>query len=309
MPIRSTLNLFIVLAVLAVSVACGGHPSPTAPSNPLPVTDVSAPTPVVGGATIAGTLSDLSGAASSLRVLGFSNITVAVAGTNVSAVVDLNGGFTLTNVPPGEVVLKFSGPGIDASLPLGTVADNDHLQIGVAVSGTTATLNSQVSTTPTKPTVTVKGTISRITGTCPSLTLTVGETSVTTSASTAFTGQSCTGIASGDKAEAVGAKQGDNTVVATSVEVTKASPPPPPPPPTPPPPPVTVSGTVRAFTGTCPALALKVEETYVTTTSATTFSGKTCGEVKTGDKVEVTGTKGTDGVVLATKVIVTIPTK
>jgi len=47
----------------------------------------------------------------------------------------------------------------------------------------------------------------------------------------------------------------------------------------------------------------------VTTTSATTFSGKTCGEIKTGDKVEVTGTKGSDGVVLATKVVITIPTK
>ena len=303
MHIRSTRKLLVLLALLAVSGACGGHGSPTAPSTPPLVTEVSPPTPAVAGATIVGSVSGLSGAASGLRALVFSDLTVSVAGTNASALVDSNGGFTLTNVPAGEVVLKFSGPGIDASLPLGTVADNDHLQIGVAVSGTTATLNSQVSTTPAKPTVSVKGTISGLSGACPSLTLTVGDTSVTTNASTTFTDKKCADIAGGDKAEVVGTKQSDNTVLATTVD---AKAPPPPPAPTP----VTLSGPVSAVGGTCPALTLKVDgTTYVTTTSATTFSGKICGEIKTGDKVEVTGTKGSDGVVLATKVVITIPTK
>jgi hypothetical protein len=240
MHIRPALNLFVALALLAVSAACGGHASPTAPSTPFPVIEASAPTPVVAGATIVGTVSGLSGATSGLRALTFSNVTVTAAGTNASAVVDSSGRFTLTNVPPGEIVLRFSGPGIDAALPLGPVGDNDHLQIGVVITATTATLDSQVSTAPTRPTVSLKGTISRIAGTCPSLALTVGDASVTTNASTAFTGQSCAGIASGDRAEVVGAKQTDNTVVASAVEVTKAAPPTP----------VTMSGTVSYFTGT-----------------------------------------------------------
>jgi len=73
-------------------------------------------------------------------------VTVTVAGTSVSCAVDAGGNFTLSSVPPIEVVLNFSGPGIDASLPLGAVADNDHLRIGVTLSGTTATLDAQQRT-------------------------------------------------------------------------------------------------------------------------------------------------------------------
>lgn len=233
-----------------------------------------------------------------MRALSSSNITVTVAGTDVSAVVDFSGGFTLMNVPPGEVVLQFSGPGIDAALPLGAVEDSDHLQIGVTISSTSATLTSQVSTTPTSPTVTVKGIISRIAGACPSLALTIGDTSVKTSASTTFTEKGCAEIAGGDKAEVVGAKQSDDAVLATTIAVAKTVTPPPAPTP------VTVSGAISALDGTCPALKLKVDGTYVTTSNATTFSGRICGDVKSGDKVEAVGTKQSDGVVLATTISV-----
>jgi hypothetical protein len=94
-----------------------------------------------------GTVSGMSGPArAAWRGLGNPGVTVTVAGTNVSCAVDPGGHFTLTSVPPIEVVLNFSGLGIDASLPLGAVADNDRLQIGVTLSGTTATLDAQQRT-------------------------------------------------------------------------------------------------------------------------------------------------------------------
>jgi hypothetical protein len=45
--------------------------------------------------------------------------------------------------------------------------------------------------------------------------------------------------------------------------------------------------------------------TTVKTSSATTFYGKTCGELKNGDAVAVAGAKQTDGAVVATTVYVT----
>jgi hypothetical protein len=50
---------------------------------------------------------------------------------------------------------------------------------------------------------------------------------------------------------------------------------------------------------TCPALTMTVGDTYVRTTSTTTFSGKGCGDFKIGDTVGVVGQKS-DNIVTAT---------
>src|SRR5439155_26817659 len=132
-------KLLLVFALMTASVACGSHGSLTAPSASS-ATTTPAPTPASAGATIVGTVSSVSSPARvGSHSFGTSGVAVTVAGTSVSCVVDAAGSFALTNVPAIEVVLNFSGPGIDASLPLGAVADNDHVQIGVTLSGTTAT--------------------------------------------------------------------------------------------------------------------------------------------------------------------------
>lgn len=68
-------------------------------------------------------------------------------------------------------------------------------------------------------------------------------------------------------------------------------------------------GTVFEFSGAsgCPAVTFKVGETAgtatkVTTTSTTTFSGVTCATLANGAKVEVEGTKQTDGSITAASV-------
>src|SRR2546426_794875 len=110
-------------------------------------------------------------------------------------------------------------------------------------------------------------------------------------------------IVSGDTAGVVGTKRHDGVVRALGVEVAESTPGPPPPPV---PVTVTFSGTISAFVGACPSLSLKVGGTYVRTTSATAFSGKSCGDLKVGDTVGVMGTRQTDGTVVATTLHVTL---
>ena len=142
----------------------------------------------------------------------------------------------------------------------------------------------------------MSGTIDGLGGTCPSLTMKVGGTYVRTSSATTFTGTGCGDLASGDLLIVVASNTGDNLgLLASKVTVTGSAP-------VPPPVPVTLSGTISGIGGSCPALSLKVSGTYVISNAATTFSGKTCADLKVGDTVEVVGTHPADsGAVTATK--------
>jgi uncharacterized protein DUF5666 len=329
-----------ILASLVLSIACTTRSSsPTAPTaSPLPAT--APPAPASSGATISGTVSTAASGASRWRTRDASGgMTVTVAGTSISAPVGGDGAFTLTGVPPIEVVLTFSGAGVNATLPLGSVASDDHVQISVTVSGTTATLDSQ-QRTASDNTVHLDGTISGVTGTCPSLTAVVRGVQVQTDASTVFPRKTCADVKSGDTVSVVGTQQGSGGLVtAKNFDVPVPPPDPPKPTPTPPPPPapeppkptptppppspeppkptppptpdpapaptVTISGTVSGLSGTCPSLTFSVSSTKVQTTASTTFAGKGCGDLKNGDTVGLAGTKQNDGSIIATYVSIT----
>jgi K+/H+ antiporter YhaU regulatory subunit KhtT len=294
------LKIFVIFVPVLALVACGGHASPTAPSN-APSTLPPPAAPATSGATIVGTVSGSSGAnRAGSHILDASSVTVTVAGTAVSATVDAAGTFTLTDVPPIQVVLNFAGPGVNAALPLGMVAANDHLQISVTVAGTTATLNTQ-------PQVSMTGSIAAIAGACPSLSLSVGGATIQTSVSTSFNGKSCSDLVVGDSVGVVGTRQSDGVVHATTIETTQTSPPPTPTPPTPTPPPapvpVSLTGTVAGLDGTCPSVTFTIGGTAVYTNATTQIGGGgTCTDLKNGDTRYVSGTKQSDGRVLATYV-------
>jgi hypothetical protein len=71
---------------------------------------------------------------------------VTIVDTPITAAIEPDGSFTLKGVPPSDVVLRFTGPGIDAELSVGIVAESDRLDLGVKISGTTATLDHQLRT-------------------------------------------------------------------------------------------------------------------------------------------------------------------
>jgi hypothetical protein len=56
--------------------------------------------------------------------------------------VDGNGQFTLTGVPPGDVTMQFSGPGVSASITLKGVTADQQITIDVTLNGTSAHLDS-----------------------------------------------------------------------------------------------------------------------------------------------------------------------
>lgn len=64
----------------------------------------------------------------------------------------------------------------------------------------------------------LEGTIADLSGTCPAVTFTIGTTTVTTNASTAFTGVACTALANGTHVELEGTLSG-TTFAATKVEL------------------------------------------------------------------------------------------
>lgn len=65
-----------------------------------------------------------------------------------------------------------------------------------------------------------------------------------------------------------------------------------------------VEGGVLTLTGKCPSLTFIVGTTLVSTSSATTFSGGKCDDVKNGKQVAVDGTRQANGSVKATKVTI-----
>jgi hypothetical protein len=67
----------------------------------------------------------------------------------------------------------------------------------------------------------VEGKISELAGTgpCPALTFKVGTTTVTTSASTTFSGVTCAALANGTRVEVEGTEQANGSIAAASIEL------------------------------------------------------------------------------------------
>ena len=189
------------------------------------------------------------------------SVTVKVAGTNISTATNGQGQFTLTGVPPGEVRLEFTGPGGSATISISGVSADEEIRITVTLNGSNARVDSEnrkhrgdnnvqktddedsdedsdedterVGTGPINPTgptgptgstqTGVKGAVSGLTGTCPTLSFALiprGATTkiaVTTSATTRFEDVRCAAIKNDMVVEVTGVRQGDS-IAATKVE-------------------------------------------------------------------------------------------
>lgn len=65
----------------------------------------------------------------------------------------------------------------------------------------------------------IKGVVSALTGSCPTLTFTVDTTRVVTNGSTEFRGIACTAIVNGARVDAQGARQADGSIIAAKVDI------------------------------------------------------------------------------------------
>lgn len=199
--------LIAPIAAALCATACGRWtpPAPTAPSM-----FQHSPS---SGATIGGIVNGGS-TASSLLAASTSNITVTVVGTNISAAVSVSGKFMLREVPAGTIFLHFTGPGIDATVLVGAVADHDLLDLTLTVHGGSARIEARVHIAA-DDTTEIEGPVANMSGTCPTLTIKIGEwvLNLTTSSS-----GSCSSVRVGVKIKIHGRREG-NVIIVIRVEV------------------------------------------------------------------------------------------
>lgn len=208
-------------------------------------------------------------------VTAVSTSSLTVRGTTVKVL-------TTTVIRHGHRILKISD-----------IHVGDHVQARGTMDGTTLTA-TEIKVEDTEgddedDDAKVEGVMSAFSGTsaCPASTFTAGATKVTTNSSTKFENVTCATLANGMTVEVKGARQTDGSILATKVEREMDE----------------VEGTVSGLSGACATgLTFTIGTTKVTTSSTTTFTGVTCAAIANGTKVEVKGTKQTDGSIAAASV-------
>ena len=139
------------LAALIVSGACSKDVSPTAPSgssnSPAASSQPTAPSmpPVTNSgssAMISGTVRTGSGGFGAGFMGVTTTIVVQVVGTDISATASSSGAFTLSGVPPGDITLKISGPGVDGTVSLGAIQTGQTVQVVIVVSGSAPVISA-----------------------------------------------------------------------------------------------------------------------------------------------------------------------
>jgi hypothetical protein len=130
-----------------------------------------------------------------------------------------------------------------------------------------------------------EGVIGSITGNCPTLTLVITGTKVSTTPTTTYEGGDCHALRPGTKVKIDGELNPGGTATAEKIEIksipagngggsSKR---------------VSGDGKVDTVAGTCPSLELSVRGVQVMTSSETTFSGGACSDVMSGSQIDVTG--------------------
>lgn len=169
--------------------------------------------------------------------------------------------------------------------------------ITVSCGGTPAD-SSPSSTSPAfdarATTSTITGTITALTGTCPTVTFALERRIIKTDAGTSFGDVPCLALKNAIRVEVTGTSLGDGSVLATRVRLVPATNAPSPPP-APAPTLVSVVGLVDGFVGACPSVTFTIERRLFKTNASTVFAGDGCTALANGVRVELAGTVQPDG--------------
>jgi hypothetical protein len=225
-----------------------------------------------------------------------SGITVSVSGTSITSGIDGAGRFNLVGVPPGDVNLAFSGPGVNATLSVTQVQPAETITLVVNVSGTTAEVESSARSGGSEDQL--EGRVESLPPTTAAGTFVVGGRTVKTDGSTKFLQGSATrsfaDLQIGMRVHVRGRASGA-ALMASLVEIqnTNTSIP------------VEVNGVIDSLTGTAASFQFKIGSRLVKGDSATVFFGdgsnpKSFADLKDGVRVEVKGEQR-DGFVYASR--------
>jgi Domain of unknown function (DUF5666) len=310
-----SLRLLLTFVASMSLVACGGGSSPTEPTSP--AGGPGAPTaPSTIGATITGQVSSSATAGAAGSGLASSRATpvstISVVGTSISTTADTSGRFTLTGVPAGAAQLHFTGPGTDATLPIGEVRTGDTLTLVVAVNGTAAAVLSDSRAPGGAPTP-INGVVRNLTGSVDQFEFTIDGQRIRGDRVTEFYGHPNMSPARvfeemNNTRTEVKAWPRDGFWYAERLHVNlddevPTTPTPPTTPPTTPTPPqdtsASIEGPLTAMGGTRPALVLTIAGTTVRTDGSTVVQRR--GDVQDlsvlqiGMTIHVVGDRRSDG--------------
>jgi len=287
---------FIIIAILAAGAAACGKNAPTSPSNSAP----AATTPgASAGATISGTVQSDASTLATHSGASLTGVTVTVVGTAISTNVDAAGHFSLSSVPAGDVQLRFTGAA-DATLPVGTVEATETVDLVINVSGSSASIESEVRNGAAE--AQLEGKIEALPPTTAALTFKAVGRTVKTDSSTQFVDGGATrsfaDLALGMRVHVKGTFANDvmtaRWIELQSPQLT---------PPTTPTPPedtsASIHGTLKSMSGTKPALTLTVDTTRVHTFASTDVKRRgdfqTLDALQLGQTLHVIGTRKSDG--------------
>ena len=277
-----------VLMLSAMFAACGSHSA--APTSP---TTTALPATSGAMATITGTLQTPGSSifvTSSSYGTALSGYTVTVVGTSITAVADGTGRFSLMNVPPGDVQLRISAPGTDATVPVTQVQAAQSVDLVIVVSGSTASVDSDVRSSGGQGEL--EGRVEALPPETAALTFKAAGRTIKTTASTQFTEGSLTRSFSdlqiGERVHVTGTVSGDTFTAATVLiqnTITSI--------------PVELNGVIDSLTGTASAFQFKIGSHVIHGDATTTFFGDgdtpdTFGDLEEGSRVEVKGDQRND---------------
>lgn len=221
-----------LMAALFVA-ACGQASfSPTSPSTIGGRTNVSGT-----GAVITGTVSGMALATTSATESGTAAaakpVTITVVGTSISTTIDGSGRFQLSDVPVGNVQLKFTATGLDATLTLTGVEAGDRIDIKVRVTDTSVRIEAEQRDRKSKDDDDddddddnddnddneVKGVVSTLAGTCPDITFKVNTTVVVKASRETRFDDPCASVLNNVRVEVKGRRLADGSIQATRIEI------------------------------------------------------------------------------------------
>lgn len=291
--IRYSCVASLILGALA-SFACSEGPSsvsPVAPSlsNIAPQSPSSQPSSTLAAA--AARWKSLGGsvvAAADGLVVDGTDVITAVTGSCPNLVITIRG----TPVTVNSSTVFGSGTTC-AGLAINTnVHVTGLLSFGTGGTATVVATNVSVVVATTE---TVTGTIASISGSCPSVTVTLtglGGIIVTSPTTTFAPTGSCSTLAAGRSIEATGTRNATLQLAATLFSVVTSTPGT-----------ETVAGTIANISGSCPAKTVTLEGQggVVVTSSTTTFTPTgSCATLAAGQTIEATGTRNATQQLLAT---------
>jgi len=225
-----------------------------------------------GSATILGTVTNAS----------TQQFRVSVEGTNVSTTTNSRGQFTLEGVPSGTVVLHFVSNGVDVRLEVSGLTEGMTLRITVRITASGAVMVRAPNE------IELSGTIESIAA--PNLR--ISGLTVITNGDTELKRRdqriNFADLAVGQLVRVQGSLNADGKVVAREIRVLV--------------PPDANRVRIRGVIESIAPPDLKISGLTIRTDANTRFEGRSLANLRVGDAVEVEGTLGADGTVLARSV-------